>query len=259
MNENKSWQKIASTYKEGTKHIGRVTQILEYACYVELEKDVLAFFHRQDMAWVTTNLRPVNMVSCEDCIEVMVLELNEEKKSISVGMKQCTKNPWKGIVERYLEGKRVKGLVIKVMDYGCMVLIEEGIEGIVYVSEMDWTNKNIYPDHLLSVGDTIEVVVLDVNETGYRMSLGLKQCQPNPWEEFAQKYKINDSLIGKVDSFFQFGLFVKLEWNLSGFVATSDLPANAEGLKEGDELRLKLISIDIERERIGLSVMPSES
>lgn len=258
MNENQSWQKIASKYKEGTKHIARVSKLFDYACYVELEKDVLAFLHRQDMAWVTTNLKPANMVSCGDCIEVMVLELNEEKKSIILGMKQCTANPWEGIEERYPEGKCVNGIVNRVLDYGCMVLIEEGIEGIVYVSEMDWTNKNMHPSCFVSVGDTIEVMVLDVNEARFRMSLGLKQCKPNPWEQFAQKYQLNDILTAEFDSFFQFGFFVKLEWNLSGIVYSSDLSYNTEDFKEGDKLKVRVLNVDAERERIGLEIVSAE-
>ena len=259
MNKTKTWQEIAPNYKEGTIHAGRVIKMLSYGCYIELEEGLVGLLHLKDMAWLTTNLKPIDFVSCEDKIEVMVLEVNKERESISLGVKQCTKNPWEGIAERYPEGKRVKGQVTNVIDYGCMVLIEEGIEGIVHVSEMDWTNKNMHPGHLVSVGDTIEVMVLDVHEAKYRMSLGLKQCLPNPWKQFEQKYQINDSLTGKFEAFYHFGLFVKLEYDLSGIVYSSDMPNNLEDLKKGDELKLSVLSIDGEQERIGLRVISTES
>lgn len=259
MNRIESWQDIASKYKVGELHTGRVIKMLSYGCYVELEKDLVALLHLKDMDWVTTNLKPSDFVSCEDTVDVMILEVNEERQFISLGMKQCTANPWEGIAERYPEGKQVKGQVTKVIDYGCMVLIEEGVEGIVHVSEMHWTNKNMHPSRLVSVGDTIEVMVLDVREEKYRLSLGIKQCQPNPWEQFERKYQKNDITTGTVDSRNHFGVFIKLEGDLSGFIHESDLPGGLQELEPGDLLKVVVLSIDAERERIVLGAVSTDT
>ncbi|PKQ62311.1 hypothetical protein BZG02_13460 [Labilibaculum filiforme] len=247
-----TWQNIASRYKEGTIQTGRIIKMLEYACSIEMEEGISGLLHLKDMAWITSNLKPCDFVNHEDTIEVMILEVNEEKKFISLGLKQCKDNPWKGISTRYPEGKRVKGSVTKIVDYGCIVLLEKDIEGLVLVSDMHWTDRNIHPSRIVNIGDTIEVMVLDVQEERYRMTLGIKQCQPNPWEQFAKKYQVNDRITGIVDSFTHFGIFLKLEGDLSVLVHTSDLPEESEQLAKGDPLKVRVISIDIERERIAL-------
>ncbi|WP_372751239.1 S1 RNA-binding domain-containing protein [Labilibaculum sp.] len=246
------WRNIASRYKKGTIQTGRVIKVLEYACYVEIEKGILGLLHLKDMAWITSNLKPSDLVSCKDTIEVMILNVDEDKQLISLGLKQCKNNPWKGISTRYPEGKRVKGLVSKVIDYGCIVHIDKDIEGLVQVSDMHWTDRNMHPSKIVTVGDAIEVMVLDVQEEKYRISLGIKQCQPNPWEQFAEKYQLNDHITGIVDSFTHFGIILKLEGDLSALVHTSDLPEESEQLEKGEPLKVRIVSIDTERERIGL-------
>ena len=189
-----------------------------------------------------------------------VLKFDKEKTRVSLGLKQLNDDPWSGIDRRYPEDTRVFGKITNIADYGCFVEIEEGIEGLVHVSEMDWTNKNVSPYKVASLGDEVEVMVLDIDEERRRISLGLKQCQPNPWDNFASKYSRGSETQGIIKSITDFGIFVGLEGGIDGLVHLSDLAWNMPGeeavraYKKGDELRAMVLSVDAERERISLGV-----
>ena len=189
-----------------------------------------------------------------------VLKFDKEKTRVSLGLKQLNDDPWGGIERRYPEGTRVFGKVTNIADYGCFVEIEEGIEGLAHVSEMDWTNKNVSPSKIASLGDEVEVMILDIDKERRRISLGMKQCQPNPWEDFAGKHSRGSEATGVIKSITDFGIFVGLEGGIDGLVHLSDLSWNQPGeeavraYKKGDELRAMVLSVDAERERISLGI-----
>ncbi len=251
---------IASRYPEGSRIQGRVTRFLEYGCVVDVEDGIVGFLHNADMRWTSRVAHPSDVVTVGDLVEVMVLSVNEESRRISLGLKQCQENPWKGIAERYPEGSRLEGRVTHIVDYGCFVEVEEGIEGIVHVSEMHWTNRNIHPSRVVAVGDLIEVMVLDVHAERCRFSLGLKQCHENPWERFAAKHKKNDNVSGKIQSVTNMGFFVELEGGAVGHVFPSDIlradgdEVSLQDFSKGDDIDVVVLSIDAERERINLRV-----
>jgi small subunit ribosomal protein S1 len=254
MNENKSWQENASFYEVGRQVSARVSKILSYGCMLELDEGLEAFMHRQDMAWMTRNIEVKELVTCGDVVEVQVLEVLPEKEFIKLGMKQCGENPWKGSEARYPEGMRVKGVVTDIVDYGCFLTIDEKLEAILLVSEMHWLDKNLHPSKWISLGDCLEVMVLDVNEKRYRMSVGWKQCQPNPWEQFAQKYQPKEVLSGRVDSVSSLVTFVELDFGVCGHLFQSDVPDSFD-LQKGDDVNVRIVSIDAERERINLDLV----
>jgi small subunit ribosomal protein S1 len=189
-----------------------------------------------------------------------VLKFDRERQRVSLGLKQMGEDPWVNISRRYPEGTRVFGKVTNIADYGCFVEIEEGVEGLVHVSEMDWTNKNIHPSKVVQLADEVEVMVLDIDEERRRISLGIKQCQPNPWEEFATNHKKGDHVDGKIKSITDFGIFLGLDGGIDGLVHLSDISWDEPGeqalrrYKKGDELETVVLSVDPERERISLGI-----
>jgi len=256
MNIKNNREEKISTYSEGDRLSCRVTSLLDYACKVELEEGLEGFVHVKDMAWVTSNIKPSDVVSVGDVIEVCVLEFNERSQSLSLGIKQCNTNPWDTIASRYKEGDRVKACVTKVVDYGCFLELKEGVEGIVYVSEMDWVNHNFHPSSLVSVGDLIEVVILEINIQKQQLYLGIKQCSENPWETFAQKYQLKDTVLGTIQSITDLFIFISLENGLVGLLNPTDIHEEEvlNDLKVGDNHEMTLLSIDAERERICLGI-----
>ncbi|VFQ47111.1 S1 RNA-binding domain-containing protein [Desulfoluna butyratoxydans] len=259
MNNENQWEAISLRYPEGQKVRGRVTQLQPYGCLVELEDGVKGLLHATDLHWTDKTLRPADMLSQGDLVDVMVLRVNTESGAIALGLKQCGENPWEDLAARCPEGSRVRGRVTRIVDYGCFVEIEDRFEGIVYVSEMDWTNTNIHPSNVVQVGDTIEVMVLDVNAHKGSFSLSLKQCHPNPWEQFAETHKKGDRVRGTLSSVSNIGLFVTLEGGVTGLTFYSDSPyENGEEaishLTEGDDIDAVVLSIDAERERICLGI-----
>lgn len=251
---------IASRYPEGSRIHGRVTRFLEYGCFVDVEDGVEGFLHITDMRWTSKLAHPSDVVSVGELVEVMVLSVNEASRRLSLGLKQCQENPWKGIAERYPEGSRLEGRVTRIVDYGCFVDVEEGIEGIVHVSEMHWTDRNMHPSKMVAVGDLVEVMVLDIHAERGRFSLGLKQCHENPWELFAATHKKNDNVSGTIQSVTNMGLFVELEGGAVGHVFPSDIlradgdEVSLQDFSKGDDIDGVVLSIDAERERICLRV-----
>lgn len=256
MNTKNHWEEKISAYNEGNQLSCRVTSLLEYGCKVEVEEGLEGFVHVKDMAWVNSNIRPSDVVSVGEVIEVSVLGFNERSQSLSLGIKQCKTNPWDTIASQYKEGDRVKTRVRKVVDYGCFLELKEGVEGIVYVSEMDWVNHNMHPSSIVSVGDLIEVVILEIRVQQQQLYLGIKQCSVNPWETFAQKYQVKDTVLGTIQSITDFFIFISLENGLVGLLNPTDIHKEEvlNDLNVGDTYEMVLLSIDAKRERICLSI-----
>jgi small subunit ribosomal protein S1 len=222
-----------------------------------------ALLHITDMAWKRVK-HPSEIVNVGDEINVKVLKFDRERTRVSLGLKQLGEDPWVAIAKRYPESTKLTGRVTNLTDYGCFVEIEEGVEGLVHVSEMDWTNKNIHPSKVVNVGDEVEVMVLDIDEERRRISLGLKQCKANPWQSFAEMQAKGDKVTGKIKSITDFGIFIGLEGGIDGLVHLSDISWNVSGedavrdFKKGDEISAVVLAVDAERERISLGVKQIE-
>ena len=253
---------LLSTLEEGIVAKGVVKNLTDYGAFVDLG-GIDGLLHITDMAWKRVK-HPSEIVGVGDEIEVKVLKFDRERNRVSLGMKQLGEDPWVDIARRYPEGTRLLGKVTNIADYGCFVEIEEGVEGLVHVSEMDWTNKNIHPSKVVQLGDDIEVMVLDVDEERRRISLGIKQCKANPWEEFAATHNKGDRVTGKIKSITDFGIFIGLEGNIDGLVHLSDISwslSSEEAIrnyKKGDEIETVVLAVDAERERISLGVKQLE-
>ncbi len=244
--------------QEGQMLKGIVKNLTDYGAFVDLG-GIDGLLHITDMAWRRVK-HPSEVVEVGQEIDVKVLKFDRERNRVSLGLKQLGEDPWEAIARRYPEGARVMGKVTNITDYGSFVEIEEGVEGLVHVSEMDWTNKNVNPAKLVSVGDEAEVMILDIDEERRRISLGMKQCQPNPWDEFAAQYNKGDRVTGAIKSITDFGIFVGLEGGIDGLVHLSDLSwsdAGEESIRDfqkGEEVEAVVLSVDPERERISLGV-----
>ena len=255
-------EELINTLNEGAVVKGIVKNLTDYGAFLDLG-GVDGLLHITDMAWKRVK-HPSEIVSIGDEIDVRVLKFDKEKTRVSLGLKQLDDDPWGDINRRYPEGARIFGKVTNIADYGCFVEIEEGIEGLVHVSEMDWTNKNVSPAKIVSLGDEVEVMILDIDEERRRISLGMKQCQPNPWDDFANSYDKGSEVTGVIKSITDFGIFVGLDGGIDGLVHLSDLAWNVSGeeavrsYKKGDELRAMVLSVDAERERISLGVKQLE-
>ncbi len=249
---------LLENLQEGSVVKGVVKNLTDYGAFVDLG-GIDGLLHITDMAWKRVK-HPTEVVNVGDEIEVKVLKFDRERNRVSLGLKQLGADPWVEIARRYPEGTRIFGKVTNIADYGCFVEIEEGVEGLVHVSEMDWTNKNIHPTKVVQLGDEIEVMVLDIDEERRRISLGIKQCAANPWEEFATSFKKGDHVTGNIKSITDFGVFVGLDGGIDGLVHLSDLSWNDTGddvirkFKKGEELETVVLSVDAERERISLGV-----
>ena len=218
---------LLSSLQEGQEVKGVVKNLTDYGAFVDLG-GVDGLLHITDMAWRRIR-HPSEMVNVGDEVAVKILKFDREKNRVSLGMKQLGDDPWVDLTRRYPEGARVMATVTNLTDYGCFAEIQEGVEGLVHVSEMDWTNKNIHPSKVVSVGDQVEVMVLDIDEERRRISLGIKQCRPNPWGEFAQKYAKGDRIKGNIKSITDFGIFIGLEGGIDGLVHLSDISWNEPG------------------------------
>jgi small subunit ribosomal protein S1 len=244
---------------EGEERKGTVKNLTDYGAFVDLG-GLDGLLHITDMAWKRVK-HPSEVVNVGDEITVKVLKvIKEPSLRISLGLKQLTEDPWTNIAERYPTGTKVTGKVTNIADYGCFVELQPGVEGLVHVSEMDWTSKNINPAKFVDIGQSVEVKVLDVNAEDRRISLGLKQCKPNPWEEFASKYKQGDKVTGKIKSITDFGMFIGLEGNIDGLVHLSDISLNVpadqaiHNYKKGDEVTAAIRNIQPEQEKVSLSI-----
>ena len=249
---------LLENLQEGAVLPGVVKNLTEYGAFVDLG-GIDGLLHITDMAWKRVK-HPTEVVNVGDELQVKVLKFDRERSRVSLGLKQLGADPWVDISRRYPEGTRLFGRVTNIADYGCFVEIEEGVEGLVHVSEMDWTNKNIHPNKVVQLSDEIEVMVLDIDEERRRISLGIKQCAPNPWEDFATGYKKGDHVVGAIKSITDFGVFVGLDGGIDGLVHLSDLSWNEPGeeairrFKKGDEIETMVLSVDAERERISLGI-----
>jgi small subunit ribosomal protein S1 len=254
--------KLMETLKEGSVVRGVVKNITEYGAFVDLG-GIDGLLHITDLAWRRVK-HPSEVLNVGDEVTAKVLKFDSEKNRVSLGLKQLGEDPWVGIARRYPQGTRLFGKVTNLTDYGAFVEVESGIEGLVHVSEMDWTNKNVHPSKVVQVGDEVEVMILEIDEERRRISLGMKQCMPNPWEDFAREYKKSDKVKGQIKSITDFGVFVGLPGGIDGLVHLSDLSWSAAGeeavknFKKGEEVEAVVLSIDIERERISLGIKQLE-
>ncbi|WP_323814963.1 30S ribosomal protein S1 [Cellvibrio sp. NN19] len=254
---------LLATLQEGQAVKGIVKNLTDYGAFVDLG-GVDGLLHITDMAWKRIK-HPGEIVNVGDEIDVKVLKFDRERNRVSLGLKQLGEDPWIAITKRYPEGARVKAKVTNLTDYGCFAELEEGVEGLIHVSEMDWTNKNIHPSKVVQLGDEIEVMVLDIDEERRRISLGLKQCQENPWDAFARTCAKGDKISGKIKSITDFGIFIGLDGGIDGLVHLSDISWHEAGeeavrkYKKGDELETVVLAIDPERERISLGIKQLET
>jgi small subunit ribosomal protein S1 len=255
-------QKMMDTLKEGSTVKGVVKNITEYGAFVDLG-GIDGLLHITDLAWKRVR-HPSEVVQVGQEITARILKFDQEKNRVSLGIKQLGDDPWSGVARRYPVGTRMFGKVTNLTDYGAFVEIEDGIEGLVHVSEMDWTNKNVDPKKVVSLGDEVEVMVLEIDEDRRRISLGMKQCRANPWEEFSAGFKKNDKVKGQIKSITDFGVFIGLPGNIDGLVHLSDLSWTETGeeavrkFKKGDEVEAIVLAIDTERERISLGIKQME-
>ncbi|GAB2191894.1 30S ribosomal protein S1 [Sessilibacter sp. MAH2] len=254
---------LLANLQEGAVVKGAVKNLTDYGAFVDLG-GVDGLLHITDMAWKRIK-HPSEIVGVGDEIEVKVLKFDRDRNRVSLGLKQLGEDPWISITQRYPEGARVKAKVTNLTDYGCFAELEEGVEGLVHVSEMDWTNKNIHPSKVVQLGDEVEVMVLDIDEERRRISLGIKHCQENPWDAFGRQFAKGDKISGKIKSITDFGIFIGLEGGIDGLVHLSDISWNETGeeavraYKKGDEIETVILAIDPERERISLGIKQLET
>ncbi|MBT3015843.1 MAG: 30S ribosomal protein S1 [Candidatus Thiodiazotropha sp. (ex Clathrolucina costata)] len=250
--------KLLENLQEGQEIKGVVKNLTDYGAFVDLG-GIDGLLHITDMAWKRVK-HPSEVVEIGDEINVKILKFDRERNRVSLGLKQMGDDPWVALARRYPESTRLFGKVTNIADYGCFVEIEEGVEGLVHVSEMDWTNKNVHPSKIVSLGDEVEVMVLDIDEERRRVSLGIKQCKPNPWDEFAATHKKGDHVTGNIKSITDFGIFIGLDGGIDGLIHLSDISWDDEGedairnFKKGDEVETVVLSVDPERERISLGI-----
>jgi|TARA_B110000037_G_scaffold186210_1_gene216079 small subunit ribosomal protein S1 len=255
-------EQLLESLQEGQEVKGIVKNLTDYGAFVDLG-GVDGLLHITDMAWKRIK-HPSEIVEVGQEISVKILKFDRERNRVSLGLKQLGEDPWVLITNRYPEGTRTTAKVTNLTDYGCFAELEEGVEGLVHVSEMDWTNRNIHPSKVVQVGDEVEVMVLDIDEERRRISLGIKQCQGNPWEEFAVLHNKGDHLKGYIKSITDFGIFIGLDGNIDGLVHLSDISWNEPGetavrrFTKGDEIETTILSIDAERERISLGLKQLE-
>jgi len=255
-------QALLANLQEGAVVKGIVKNITDYGAFVDLG-GIDGLLHITDLAWRRVK-HPSEVLNVGDEVTAKVLKFDTEKNRVSLGLKQLGEDPWVGLSRRYPTGTRLFGKVTNLTDYGAFVEVEQGIEGLVHVSEMDWTNKNVHPSKVVALGDEVEVMILEIDEERRRISLGMKQCLPNPWEEFSMNFKKGDKVKGQIKSITDFGIFIGLQGGIDGLVHLSDLSWTLPGeeavrnFKKGEETEAQVLSIDVERERISLGIKQLE-
>ncbi|NBX62728.1 MAG: S1 RNA-binding domain-containing protein, partial [Betaproteobacteria bacterium] len=258
------WQEFAQNTKRGDRVKGPIKSITDFGVFVGLAAGIDGLLHITDMAWRRVR-HPSEVVTAGQEITAKILKFDTEKNRVSLGLKQMGDDPWMGVNRRYPQGTRMHGKVTNIADYGAFVELEPGIEGLVHVSEMDWTNKNVAPSKIVALGDEVEVMVLEIDEDKRRISLGMKQCKANPWQEFASATKRGDKVTGPIKSITDFGVFVGLAAGIDGLVHLSDLSWNETGevavrnFKKGQEVEAVVLAVDVERERISLGIKQLDS
>ena len=251
-------EQLLATLDEGIELKGIVKNLTDYGAFVDLG-GIDGLLHITDMSWKRIK-HPSEIVNVGDEIDVKVLKFDRERNRVSLGMKQTGEDPWGDITGRYPEGTKVKARVTNLTDYGCFAELEDGVEGLVHVSEMDWTNKNVHPSKIVQLGDEVEVMILDIDQERRRISLGIKQCYVNPWDDFAAKHNKGDKISGNIKSITDFGIFIGLDGGIDGLVHMSDISWNETGeevihdFKKGDEVETVILAVDPERERISLGI-----
>lgn len=255
-------QALLEKLKEGSSVKGIVKNLTGYGAFLDLG-GIDGLLHVTDMAWKRVRA-PSDIVNIGDEIEVKVLKFDHDRNRVSLGLKQMGEDPWNDLTQSFPEGSRLRGRVTNLADYGCFVELEEGVEGLVHVSEMDWTNKNVHPAKLVHVGDEVDVLILDIDQDRRRISLGMKQCQPNPWEAFVDTHNKGDRVEGQIKSITDFGIFIGLEGGIDGLVHLSDISWTEEGeqalrnYKKGDMVETLVLAVDTQRERISLGIKQLE-
>jgi small subunit ribosomal protein S1 len=255
-------EELLKNLQEGMEITGIVKNLTDYGAFLDLG-GIDGLLHITDMAWKRVK-HPSEVVEVGQEIKVKVLKFDRERMRVSLGLKQLGEDPWVDLTRRYPEGTRLFGKVTNIADYGCFVEVEEGVEGLVHVSEMDWTNRNVNPNKVVTLGEEVEVMILDIDEERRRISLGIKQCQPNPWDEFAQNFNKSDRVSGKIKSITDFGIFIGLDGGIDGLIHLSDLSWSETGedavrnFRKGDEVDAVVLSVDPERERISLGIKQME-
>ena len=253
------WENVEEKYAIGSKVSGTVVNIVNYGVFVQLEEAVEGLIHVSEMAWTRRNVAPSRMVSKGTEIEAIVLEISKEEKRISLGIKQLQQNPWELLEQKYPVGTKITGRIRNLTNFGAFVEIEEGIDGLIHTSDLSWTERTSNPQDMLKEGDEVEVVVLQIDASERRVSLGLKQTQPDPWDEVPEKYKVGSIVRGQVVNLTSFGAFTKLEEGIDGLIHISEIADRRierpeEVVKVGDELDVKVINLDPKGRRIGLSL-----
>ena len=256
-------EELLGSLKEGAVIKGIVKNITDYGAFVDLG-GIDGLLHITDLAWRRVK-HPSEVLTVGEEVEAKILKFDQEKNRVSLGIKQLGDDPWVAMARRYPSGTRLFGKVTNLTDYGAFVEIEPGIEGLVHVSEMDWTNKNVHPAKVAQLGDEVEVMILEIDEDRRRLSLGMKQCKSNPWDDFAASHKKGDKVTGQIKSITDFGVFIGLAGGIDGLIHLSDLSWNQTGeeairnFKKGDEITAQVLSIDVEKERISLGIKQLDS
>ncbi len=257
--QNNPWDKIEERFPTGTKVKGKITNLVPYGAFVEIEEGVEGLIHVSELSWTKRITRPADVLTLGQEVEAQVLGVNKEEQKISLGVRQLEANPWDEMEHKYQIGKQVKGIVRNMTAYGAFIELEEGIDGMIHVSDLSWTRKINHPSEILKKGDTIEAVVIDIDKANQRISLGVKQLEGDPWKEIDTKYKIGDLVKGKVTKLASFGAFVQLADEIDGLVHISQLSEDhvakvKDVLKVGQEVEARVIKVDKAERRIGLSV-----
>jgi small subunit ribosomal protein S1 len=253
---------LLADLQEGGMAKGIVKNLTDYGAFVDLG-GIDGLLHITDMAWKRVK-HPSEVVNVGDEIDVKILKFDRERQRVSLGMKQLGDDPWKDLARRYPPDTRLFGKVTNIADYGCFVEIEDGVEGLVHVSEMDWTNKNVNPARVVQIGEEVEVMVIEIDEDRRRISLGVKQCQSNPWAEFASQFNRGDKVSGQIKSITDFGIFIGLDGGIDGLVHLSDISWEMTGeeavhnYQKGQEIEAAVLAIDSDRERISLGIKQLE-
>jgi small subunit ribosomal protein S1 len=258
------WENLATKFPVGSRVKGKVTSITDYGAFVQLQEGVEGLVHVSEMSWTKRVRHPSKILSVGDEVEVMVLDVNQEQKRISLGLKQVTPNPWDTIAERYPVGTKILGRIKNITDFGIFIGIDEGIDGLVHISDISWIQHLKHPAELYKKGQEVQAIVLNIDKENKRFSLGIKQIQKNPWDDVHHRFKVGQLVKGKVTNVTKFGAFVELETGIEGLVHLSEISADkvekaGDVVKAGDEIQAVVINVDPKKHKVGLSIKDIDS